>query len=102
MYHCRSIAVLIVVFFCIDFNRRQINIYLILSYLILSYLILSYLILSYLILSYLIIKSTSLLYNRIFQTDRPLHELCTYYLFYVCIEWNIIDGSIIDRILNFV
>ena len=50
----------------------------------------------------LIKKSTSLLYiNRIFQTDTPLRDLCTYYLSMFILSGNTIKGTIIDRIVNF-
>ena len=48
----------------------------------------------------LIKKSSSLLYNRIFQTDTPLRDLCTYYLSMFILSGNTIKGTIIDRIVN--
>jgi len=49
----------------------------------------------------LIKKSTSLLYARIFQTDTPIRDLCTYYLSMFILTENIIKGTILDSIVNF-
>ena len=40
------------------------------------------------------------LYNRIFQTDTPLRDLCTYYLSMFILSGNTIKGTILDRIVN--